>query len=156
MSARRNAEINVIEAATFLVKSQALNQYMAMRNLERAVQALEALGLEEPTATPTTATAPQTAHDAATSMRHMVGALSGEVFLQFLAMDRVGLTADGVQARLKGTHQSVSPRVSELAKKGWIYDTGRTRATRSGRQATVYAPTILAKEAAALVEGWSW
>jgi hypothetical protein len=50
-----------------------------------------------------------------------------------------GATADEVQLHLGLTHQTASARVSELANKfGHLKDSGKTRATRSKRQAVVY------------------
>jgi hypothetical protein len=67
----------------------------------------------------------------------------------------VGMTTDLIQARLKGQHQTVSARVSELVNKhGLLVDTGTRAKTRSGADATVWGPTALALEmVAAAVTG---
>lgn len=49
-----------------------------------------------------------------------------------------GATSDEVQAGLKLSHQNGSARVSELARHGFIVDSGVKRPTRSGRKAVVY------------------
>jgi predicted transcriptional regulator len=50
-----------------------------------------------------------------------------------------GATCDEIEAKLNLPHQTASARVFDLKKAASIRDTGSTRATRSGRQATVYA-----------------
>lgn len=58
-----------------------------------------------------------------------------------------GLTADQIEAMWRkrfgttGRHQSLSARVSELERDGYIYDSKRRRKTRSGHQAIVWMPT---------------
>lgn len=49
-----------------------------------------------------------------------------------------GLTDDEIERILGLRHQSVSPRRRELVLLGKVVKSGRTRATRSGRQATVW------------------
>lgn len=61
------------------------------------------------------------------------------ILTAFIAAGEDGLTADQVQIKLGLTHQACSPRVSELANKHYtIISSGRTRPTRTGRDATVY------------------
>lgn len=50
----------------------------------------------------------------------------------------MGYTTDELEQALSATHQSVSARVNQLKNQGLIKSAGRTRATRSGRQATVW------------------
>ncbi len=49
-----------------------------------------------------------------------------------------GATCDEIETKLQLTHQSASARVYDLKAQGLIVASGTTRATRSGRQATVY------------------
>ena len=58
--------------------------------------------------------------------------------------DGVGLTVDALEQILNRSHQSVSARVNELRNKGWVTDSGIRRATRSGRSAIVWTPTVQA------------
>lgn len=50
----------------------------------------------------------------------------------------VGRTDDEVIVRTGLAHQSVGPRRLELLEGGWIEDSGRKRATRTGAQAIVW------------------
>jgi hypothetical protein len=50
----------------------------------------------------------------------------------------LGRTCDEVEMLLGMPHQTASARVHELAKRGDIVDSGRTRKTRSGRAAIVW------------------
>jgi len=47
-------------------------------------------------------------------------------------------TSDEIEAHLDWTHQSVSPRLTELKRDGLIEDTGKRRPTRLGKTARVY------------------
>ena len=49
-----------------------------------------------------------------------------------------GLTDDEIEQTLDMRHQTVSARRRELVLLGKVVDSGRTRPTRSGRQATVW------------------
>lgn len=49
-----------------------------------------------------------------------------------------GMTPAEVQNALGRSHQSISPRMTELDQKGLIVDSGARRRTESGGQATVY------------------
>ena len=49
-----------------------------------------------------------------------------------------GATDDEIEQALNMRHQTVSARRRELVLLGKVVDSGRTRATRSGRQATVW------------------
>lgn len=49
-----------------------------------------------------------------------------------------GLTNDEMEAAIGGTHQTVSPRVHELAQAGRVVDTGKRRRSRSGKPAIVW------------------
>lgn len=53
-----------------------------------------------------------------------------------------GMTSDEIQGRLKGKHQSVSARVSELVNiYEFLVDSGEKRETSSKAKATVWKPT---------------
>jgi hypothetical protein len=163
-SKRRAAEMAVINAAVRVTEAPAPNNagstfWAAVGDLDRCVENLRALGLSEPTGTPTNHGSAQTAYDAARSMEAIVGKVAGDVFREILTAHHAGatgLTTDAIEVRLKGTHQGISPRVTELRQKGWIYETILRRETRSGRKAIVWAPTLLGIEAAGEVSDWSW
>lgn len=54
----------------------------------------------------------------------------------------VGLTSDYIQGRLKGKHQSVSARISELVNTyGLLVDSGQRAETSTGSKAIMWAPT---------------
>lgn len=180
-SRRRNAELAVIDAAEDLLRKGATASYASFGsfaratdiditrvtvdaagwgNLRLACSALRHLGLAAPTGTPVNVPSTPTAADAAASMRKIVGKVVGDVFLEILAAHYTygvtGLTADAIQVRLKGTHQGISPRITELRDKGWIMDSGLRRPTRSGRQAIVWKATQLGLDGSRLVKEWSW
>lgn len=50
----------------------------------------------------------------------------------------MGLTQEETARYLKRRHYSVAPRFAELARMGWIRDSGRTRPTSSDTQAIVW------------------
>lgn len=53
-----------------------------------------------------------------------------------------GMTSDEIQGRLKGKHQSVSARISELVNTyGLLVDTGKKAETSSGAKAILWGPT---------------
>lgn len=54
---------------------------------------------------------------------------------------RDGMTCHELEARLRRPHQSVSPRVHELERAGWIVNSGRVRKTPTGSEAIVWVPT---------------
>jgi hypothetical protein len=157
MSRQRNAEVAVIEQAREVVcATGAAAQMLAIGRLAGGLRLLDSMPLPKPHGVPTGANHPETSHMAAELLRPMVKRLSGQVLRTFLTVGQTGLTADAVQVRLRGTHQSVSPRVTELARNGWIVDTGQRRKTRSGRWAIVYRPTMKAVIAAQHIEEWTW
>lgn len=49
-----------------------------------------------------------------------------------------GATCDEVEVTLNLAHQTASPRVYELHKRGSIVDSGQKRVTRAGRRAIVW------------------
>ena len=76
-----------------------------------------------------------TSTDAAESIRKHVGPLHRQV-LKRIEPDA---TCDEVEVATGLAHQTASARIRELVQLGLIYDTGKRRPTRSGRQARVYA-----------------
>jgi predicted ArsR family transcriptional regulator len=52
-----------------------------------------------------------------------------------------GATCDATEAALGLTHQTCSPRFTELAHRGLIADSGKVQRTRSGRNAIVWIIT---------------
>jgi hypothetical protein len=51
---------------------------------------------------------------------------------------RVGATCDELEVTLRLSHQTCSARINQARKRGMIRDSGRTRETRTGRQAIVW------------------
>ncbi|MCD6056499.1 MAG: hypothetical protein K0Q89_29 [Thermomicrobiales bacterium] len=158
MTKRRTAERAVIEAAV-LLEPTVFGFWSRVAKLEAAVTRLKALDLEPATATRTISLPLATSEAAAQYMSKSAHRVVGRVFAQILLayqQGSIGLTTDAIEQRLSRSHQSVSPRVTDLRDQGWIEDSGKTRATRYGQQATVWKPTDAAIEAARHVERWSW
>ena len=90
----------------------------------------------------------ETSRAAAVSMRDHVGDQALQVFAAFKARGVRGATCDEVEEITGLPHQSASARVNWLkdSKRSWIIDSGKTRATRSGRQATVWVARAAAGE----------
>jgi len=61
-----------------------------------------------------------------------------EVYGVIQAARSDGATSDEVEVVLNRPHQSVSARISELKRDGWIRGSGRSRRTRCGTLAEVY------------------
>lgn len=127
-----------------------------MMDLGDAVFRLHALGLRPIGDVTTNADAPQTSHAAAAWMKRYAGSVGVRVFREIVLAHHggYGLTTEQVELRLKGKHQSISPRVTDLVRKGYIQDSGDRRETTSGHEAIVWAPTQLGATAAR--EAWSW
>ena len=79
-----------------------------------------------------------TSFDAAESMRARVPTLEAKVLAFIEARGAEGATCDEVLIGCELTHQCGSARVSELARRGAIVDSGQRRLTRGGRKAIVY------------------
>jgi hypothetical protein len=160
MTRRRTAERAVIEAAKRVsAKHSHTHWWDEVKALDQAVEALEALDLEPATAVRTKGLPLATSEAAAAYMSKRVHDVVGEVFGQILSVCRqgaFGLTTDAVEQRLRRSHQSVSPRVTELRDQGWITDSGQKRKTRYGQDAVVWTPTPAAMRAAEQVKEWSW
>lgn len=74
---------------------------------------------------------------AAESMKETASTLRSKV-LEAIRRSDGGLTTDEVEQLLSLNHQTASPRMWELHKRGLIGDSGNRRKTRSGRMAVVY------------------
>jgi len=152
-STRRAAEMAVIDAAmgiSHLLGGESSDFLPDKEHAAflRAIQGYEALGLETPDAVPTNQRAPRTAARAEVWFKQYAGSVTAEVFREIYRawLDGAsGLTTDAVEVRLNRTHQSVSPRVTDLRDKGFITDSGLTRKTRSGNDAIVWTPTTFAQ-----------
>ncbi len=116
--------------------------------VERAYDNLETLQLNLDAAT-----APAVARD--TSIRAALtdmprkGSLRRDVIQTLVAYHSqfdAGMTCDDLERRLRKSHQSMSPRVHELEKGGWIRDSKERKNTRSGQKAIVWRPTDKAIE----------
>jgi hypothetical protein len=65
----------------------------------------------------------------------------GRVYGYVVRAGERGATNDEIEAALGLIHQNASARTRTLVLKGRLRDSGRTRATRSGRQASVWVAT---------------
>ena len=74
---------------------------------------------------------------AAESQGRDIGTKQARV-LAWIRWDPEGLTDDDLEELTGWRHQTVSARRRELVLAGLVVDSGRTRATSSGRQATVW------------------
>lgn len=90
-----------------------------------------------------------TSQAAAASMKSHTPRLRGEVLSLFKGrweetargdcfLPGKDWTCDEIEQELGMSHQTISPRVHELAKLGLIVDSGARRKTRSGRTATIW------------------
>lgn len=78
----------------------------------------------------------QTSYDAAESMREIAAQQKRHLYDALLAWGP--LTCDEADQRLSWRPTTAGRRMSDLVRDGLARDTGQTRRTRSGRQATVY------------------
>jgi hypothetical protein len=146
MTRRYELERNVIEAAEACVDTGGVK----MMDLIRAVRAMRSNTLVMPTNAPVSNNHPVTSKLAAQWMEAEHPDMCALVFRKIWAMrhsEGAGLTTDELEQIIDGSHQSVSPRVTELRNEGWIRDSGRKRKTRSGRSAIVWTATNAAIEA---------
>jgi hypothetical protein len=79
-----------------------------------------------------------TSKAAADRMAESAGNLRNKVLTCIADTGAAGMTTDEIEVALDMRHQTISPRVYELAGSGQIVKTDRTRRTRSGRAAAVY------------------
>jgi hypothetical protein len=169
MTKRRSAERAIIDAAMRWRAARQGVSYVAEQAAQDLLMyrlgELDALELEPATAARTTSLPMATSEAAAHYMSKSVHRVVGQVFAQILLVHQqgaIGLTTDAIEQRLSRSHQSVSPRVTDLRDQGWVEpamsDGGHplTRSTRYGQQATVWKPTDAAIEAARHVDRWCW
>lgn len=78
-----------------------------------------------------------TSKAAADSIAPSAGTLRGRIRDWLASRGTTGGTCDEVEVALDMRHQTASARCKELRDAGTILDSGRTRPTRSGRQAVV-------------------
>jgi hypothetical protein len=140
-SKRRRAEMAVINAAVGYVTATD-DHYLKRVNLDAAVAEYEALGMAQLADRGTTSNnSTDTSAQAAASL----GDISGDAKRCF---DEIvlagGLTVYQLTWMLGRPHQTVSARVNDLMNKGWVVDSGIRRKTKSGRNAIVWAPSLLA------------
>lgn len=79
-----------------------------------------------------------TSKAAAESMKSTAGIIRERVYRRVKESDTDGITCDALEVALGLSHQTCSARVNELRNAGRIIDSGRRKATRSGRKAVVY------------------
>lgn len=79
----------------------------------------------------------ETSQAAADSVKEDASTLRSKV-LEVIRKTPGGLTTDEVEQLLHLNHQTASPRMWELHRRGLIGDSGNRRKTRSGRMAIVY------------------
>jgi hypothetical protein len=84
---------------------------------------------------------PTTSRLAAESMARHAPNLREHVFAAIVEAGAEGRTTDELEVRLGLSHQTCSPRVTDLARRGRIRASG-TRPTRSGRAAKVWVIAI--------------
>jgi hypothetical protein len=147
MTKRRNAERAVIDCAKAYVDTpqHAVNYHVYRDSLTRAVHTLRALELEAPGETRTSKVAPVTSQMAAAYMHGARAESQAGWILRALYNRR--FTTDELVTASGRPHQSISARVNELRDGGWICDSGDTRKTRSGQEATVWMLTPAAHQA---------
>ena len=66
------------------------------------------------------------------------GTLRAEVLSYIQCREEHGATDEEIQVALRLSGNTVRPRRGELQKAGHVIDSGKTRATQSGRQAVVW------------------
>lgn len=158
---RREAEQAVVLAArqwARLPAGSALAVMAAEKTLKERVAQLEAYNVEP--VDHVFVSSRWTSTKAANWMRKYSDGLSHKVFTAIYKSwlgGGEGCTSDQLEHMLAGKHQSISPRLTELTNRGLIEASGSVRPTRSGNDAIVWTPTVMAINAAK--EGgmpWSW
>lgn len=81
---------------------------------------------------------PPTSIEAANRIESSANALRARVLEYLRARGQAGATDCEMQAALQMRHQTQTPRRRELVLAGLVVDSGRKRATDSGRSATVW------------------
>jgi hypothetical protein len=156
-SVRRQAELAVLEAAQ-TIRSACIYpttpsvevvdvrlEWGDLDRLNQAVDALNVLGLAEPSQTRTSKIAPVTSHLAAAYMHGNRAKGQAAWILRRLLLNPSGFTTDELVQISQKPHQSISARVNELRDGGWIRDSGRTAKTRSNQPATIWVLTQQAR-----------
>lgn len=152
-SERRKAELAVIEEARYNANQMktfspgGVGLLSRERELIAAVEALDALPLEPATKARVGGPLLTSANAAAFVDGARASSAAGKI-LQ--ALDERPRTTEELCAHLNGKHQTISARVHELWRNGWIWGAGE-RATTSGQTASVWRITSEAREA--LIEG---
>lgn len=88
---------------------------------------------------------PATSHEAADSMQPVIEKVRRQI-LSFLSQTPDGATDDELEVALGLKHQTASATRRGLVIAGLVWDTGKTRKTRSGRNAIVWALDKPSKE----------
>ncbi|MBD3262492.1 MAG: hypothetical protein GF334_12640, partial [Candidatus Altiarchaeales archaeon] len=83
----------------------------------------------------------KTSKKAAKSMEEAAPSLRQKVYNYLVALGTKGATDDELEQLTELKHQTVSARRRELVIDGYVRDSGETRASRSGRQATIWVVT---------------
>ena len=92
---------------------------------------------DPPPATPY-ARSSDTSMEAAVEIEPHAGTLLEKVLTEIRRSGVIGRTDDEIEEQLGLRHQTASARRNDLAGRGIIVDSGRTRRTSSGRKATVW------------------
>ena len=79
----------------------------------------------------------ETSREAARSIKDCVHTLRAQV-LAFIQMHSLGVSDDEIQSGLEISGSTERPRRVELQKLGLVVDSGRRRATASGRMAVIW------------------
>ena len=101
---------------------------------------------------PAVSGAPETQLAAAISVYPTSGSMRRRVLDIIIASGARGMTDDELEAFLRARHQSVSARRNELARLGWIADSGDRRPTSSGREAAVWKLSSLGRSSLGSLE----
>jgi hypothetical protein len=141
-SDRERIEGAVIDAAVSFVNAPF---YAREAKLRSAVREYEAFGLANLSQYGTTS---NNSTDTSAQAAASIGDISG---LARTCFDEIvlagGATCHQLTQVLGRPHQTVSARVNDLMRRGWIVDSGLRRPTASGRQAIVWRPTQQALKA---------
>ncbi len=148
-SDRRRAELALIAAAS--KAAHALSVYCGLSSIDgregtalvKAWRELEALPLEPATKARVGGPLLTSANAAAFVDGARAASITGKI-LQ--ALDERPMTTEQLCAHLNGKHQTISARVHELWRNGWIWGAGERRTT-SGQIASVWRVTQEAKDA---------
>jgi len=79
-----------------------------------------------------------TSRAAAESVKHSAASMRSQILQLLRTRADLGLTCDDVEVYRGYRHQTASARIRELSLSGHIRNSGKTRKTRSGREAIVW------------------